>query len=81
MEISHTMVKSPALTKAHLTSSLNDKDDSTDSDFFCRPEAEGFVSPSYSSARVLSHCLSTKQSIHFSTFYHHHSLKVSVYPI
>ena len=66
------------LAKARLASSLDDEDDPTDSDFFCPPEAEDFVSPPHSSARVVSRRVSTKQSPHFNAFYLHHSLKLTL---
>ena len=64
------------LTKARLLSSLDDEDDPTDSDFFCPPEVEDFPSSPHSSARVVSHRVSTKQSPHFNAFYHHDLLKL-----
>ena len=66
------------LAKASLTSSLNDDDDTTVSDFFCPPEAEDFVSPPHSLARIVSCHESTKQSPHFNAFYRHHSLKLTL---
>jgi len=66
------------LAKARLPSSLDDEDDPTGSDFFCPPEAEDFVSPPHSSARVVSRRVSTKQSPHFNAFYRHHSLKLTL---
>jgi len=66
------------LAKARLASSLNDKDNSSDSDFFCPPEVEDFVSPPHSSARVVSCHISTKQSPHFNAFSCHHSLKLTL---
>lgn len=66
------------LAKARLASSLDDEDDPTGSDFFCPPEAEDFVSPPHSSARVVSRRVSTKQSPHFNAFYRHHSLKLTL---
>jgi len=66
------------LAKAHLASSLDDKDDPSDSDFFCPPEVEDFVSPPHSSARVVSCHVSTKQSPHFNAFSCHHSLKLTL---
>ena len=66
------------LAKALLASSLDDEDDPTDSDFFCPPVVEDFGSSPYSSARVVSRRVSTKQSPHFNAFYHHHSLKLTL---
>jgi len=66
------------LANARLASSLDDDDDPTDSDFFCPPEVEDFVSSPHSSARVVSRRVSTKQSPHFNAFYHHHSLKLTL---
>ena len=66
------------LAKARLASSLDDDNDPTDSDFFCPPEVDDFVSSPHSSARVVSRRVSTKQSPHFNAFYHHHSLKLTL---
>ena len=66
------------LAKVLLASSLDDEDDPTDSDFFCPPGVEDFGSSPYSSARVVSRRVSTKQSPHFNAFYHHHSLKLTL---
>lgn len=65
------------LAKACLASSLDDEDDPTDSDF-CPSEAEDFVSPPHSSTGVVSRCISKKQSPHFTAFYRHHSLKLTL---
>lgn len=65
------------LAKACLTSSLDDEDDPTDSDFFCPPETED-VASLHSLARIVSRRVSTKQSPHFNALYRHHPLKLTL---
>lgn len=45
---------------------------------FCSSEAEDLLSPPQPSARIVSRCVSTKQSPHFHAFYQHHRLKLTL---